>query len=169
MTFFMALTPPERLADAVPTHRTRRGLLEQAIVLKDGFSLPAFLLTGIWLLYKRLWWPLAVFILAWLVAGFALPRLGLHETAIALVQIIIGLFVGHEGHAMIERKLVRNGWQLAGVVEANDIDTAERRFFEQALASSPATPLPMGATAPGQIQRASTTPIIGLFPEATRR
>lgn len=165
MTFYMALTPPDELAISA---QADRDTLEKAVILKDGFSLPAFLLTGVWLLYKRLWWPFAAFVIVWLLAGYGLPKLGLPQQAIGFVQLVIGLFLGHEGHAMLERKLVANGWTLAGVVEARDMDEAERRFFEQAMAGGPSPPL---ASAPQPLFAATRTgsPIIGLFPETRTR
>lgn len=165
MTFYMALTPPE---DRAPVGQHDGEALEKAVILKDGFSLPAFLLTGLWLLYKRLWWPLAAFVAVWLAAAYGLPKLGLPQQAIGLVQLVISLFLGHEGHAMLERKLVANGWTLAGVVEARDMDSAERRFFELAMAGTLPAPAPAAAPAPHFAARASN-PIIGLFPEARAR
>ena len=164
MTFYMALTPPDALA---PVAQTDHDALEKAVILKDGFSFPAFLLTGVWLLYKRLWWPFALFAAIWLAAAWGLPKLGLPQQAIALVQLVISLFLGHEGHAMLERKLVADGWRLAGVVEARDMDEAERRFFEQALDAAPAAiPLP---PAPRPVPALAQQAVIGLFPEPRPR
>lgn len=168
MTFYMALTPPGH--GQAPAQQQAQ-TLEKTVILKDGFSFPAFLLTGLWLLYKRLWWAFALFVLCWLCVAYGLPKLGLPKEAIGFVQLIVGLFLGHEGHAMVERKLVRDGWRLAGVVEARDMDAAERRFFELALAGQPA-PLAVAQAAPAQHFVAGTaggTPIIGLFPEPRGR
>lgn len=162
MTFYMALTPPESDDPA------GNGGLEQAVILKDGFSLPAFLFTGLWLLYKRLWWTFALFVLLGAAAAYGLPRLGLPEAAIGLVQLVTGLFLGHEGHALLERKLVKKGWRLAGVVEARDMDAAERRFFELALADT-AVAGPPPAVPQRFAHPSSPNPIIGLFPQALTR
>jgi hypothetical protein len=164
MTFYMALTPPDELA---PVGQTDHDVLEKAVILKDGFSFPAFLLTGVWLLYKRLWWPFALFVAVWVAAAWGLPKLGLPQFAIAWVQVVIGLFLGHEGHALLERKLVNNGWTLEGVIEARDMDAAERRFFELALQDAPLTAPP---AAPQRFFAATAgSPIIGLFPQAVTR
>ena len=165
MTFYMALTPPDALA---PAGLDAFEPLEKAVILKDGFSFPAFLLTGVWLLYKRLWWPFALFAAIWLAVAWGLPKLGLPQQAIALVQLVIGLFLGHEGHAMLERKLVRKGWTLEGVVEARDMDAAERRFFELALKDSP-LPFRSEAAPPRFFAATGGNPIIGLFPQAVTR
>jgi hypothetical protein len=109
-----------------------------------------------------------LFVAIWLAAAWGLPKLGLPQAAIALVQLVIGLFLGHEGHAMLERKLVANGWTLEGVIEARDMDAAERRFFELALQDAPpAAPTP---SAPQRFFAGTAgNPIIGLFPQAMTR
>ncbi|MGL4976242.1 MAG: DUF2628 domain-containing protein [Bosea sp. (in: a-proteobacteria)] len=164
MPFFMVMTPP-------PHGGTARDTVEQARIIKDGFSLAAFLLTGLWLLSQRMWLWFAIFAVVW--GGFAVggPWLGLHPTAIGGISLMTGLFLGHEGNALLMRKLESSGWKFEGMVEARNQEEAERRYCERALAALPA-PLPLPPAAPaGQRYVAATArgPIIGLFPEAGTR
>ncbi len=58
MAFYAVLTPP----------RDAKGGLdqaEQAVFVKDGFNIYAFLFTGLWLLAKRLWLAFFVFLILW--------------------------------------------------------------------------------------------------------
>ena len=66
------------------------------------------------------------------------------------------------------RKLARQGWRLADVVEARDLPEAERRYFERAL-SGVAAPPRREVAAPPRAPSAAPVPIIGLFPEASGR
>lgn len=171
MAFWTVLTPPAAaMAGASLADARGRVALEEAVLLKDGFSLPAFIFTGFWLLAKRLWLALAVFVALWAAIGFGGRWLGLDPLALALAQGLIGLFLGLEGHALIERKLVRKGFSVAGVVEARDEDAAERRFFELAEANGATGLAPSaGAVASPAAPRASAQPVVlGLFPDATR-
>jgi hypothetical protein len=171
MAFWTVLTPPQaRMAGLSPPDARSRAALEEAVLLKDGFSLPAFIFTGFWLLAKRLWLALAVFVALWAAIGLGGRWLGLDPLALAVAQGLIGLFLGLEGHALIERKLVRQGYSVAGVVEARDEDAAERRFFELAEANAATGPAPSAAVAAGPAApRAPAPPVVlGLFPDATR-
>ncbi len=85
-----------------------------------------------------------------------------------MAQALIGLFLALEGSALIERKLARKGWTLAGVVEGHRLDDIERRFFEQAT-SAPPTPAPTQAAAPAYPAPQSPPEVVGLFPDPHRR
>src|SRR6266852_1443483 len=62
----------------------------------------------------------------------------------------------------------REGWRECGVVIADDLDMAERRFFDNRAALRPAAK-PAAMLSPGQLPTAKVGPshpdIIGLFPE----
>jgi hypothetical protein len=169
MAFHTVLTPP-------PSVATGRDALEKTLFLKDGFVVTAFLFTGLWLLAKRLWLAFAVFALVY--AGvIALGRVvGVNPLAIGVAQLLIGLYLGLEGHALLERKLVRKGWRVAGVVEGRDRDQMERRFFETVQLQAAPSVAPVAAHMAAPVAAVSTpsapggpTPILGLFPDAARR
>ncbi len=168
MAFYTVLTPPAEPGD------TAIAQMEQTVFLKDGFVIFAFVFTGLWLLSKRLWLPFAIFLGVWAMLGFGGRAIGIHPMGLAAAQALIGLFLGLEGQSLIERKLVRKGWRVAGVVEGKDTDTVERRFFEFGGLSSasvthasvthalpPATNAGPRAMAPGDV--------LGLFPDAQGR
>jgi len=156
----MVLTPPQA--------ETRRGEeIEQARLIPESFSWGAFLLTGLWLLGRRLWLMTLLFVLVWAALIYLRSRFGLHPSALSLIYWSIALFLGVEGNNLVVRKLARKGWRVADVVEARSLPEAERRYFERALAGVAAPPR-AGPTAP--VARPSgPLPIIGLFPEARGR
>jgi hypothetical protein len=163
MAIFTVLTPPAGDSDA-------RERADRTLFLKDGFVLSAFLFTGLWLLAKRLWLALAVFVALWAAIGFGGRAVGVHPLGLLLAQVLIGLYLGLEGHALIERKLLRKGWRVVGVVEGKEIEQVERRFFEQAGALEAGD---AAATAPGRPRAAQATApaygVIGLFPDSQGR
>lgn len=160
MAFYQVLIPP-------PGAGGLREEVEQARVLPESFTVAAFVFGGLWLLYKRLWLAAVLYALVWGGLVYAQQRVGFAIGAVMLSQIALGLFLGLEGQNLIARKLLRKGWRLVDVIEAPDLSSAERRFFERALpAGAPPrvaeTPAP-GRFAPGPV------PVIGLFPEARGR
>jgi hypothetical protein len=161
MAFYTVMIPP-------PGSGGSRDEIEQARLLPERFSWSAFLLTGLWLLGKRLWLASFVFVLIWGALIYAQNRFGLAGGAVLLAQVAIALFCGLEGQNLIARKLARQGWRLADVVEARDLSEAERRYFERALANETA-PLRLAAPMPVRQQPVGPAPIIGLFPEARGR
>lgn len=169
MAFYTVLTPPPKRGGEIRSGGPSEAM-EQAVFLKDGFAVYAFLFTGLWLLAKRLWLAFLVFLLLWgglLLAG---SQLGFNPLAIGLAQTVIGLYLGLEGNALVEGKLIRKGWTLAGVVEGKQLDTIERRFFEQAglePARAP-VPAPSGTSMTAYPQAGAGPAVVGLFPDPPR-
>jgi hypothetical protein len=158
MAFHTVLVPP------VDQGLSAADRMAKTMFLKDGFVIGAFVFTGLWLLAKRLWLAAFLFGLAWLAIGFGGQALGIHPMGLLVAQALIGWFLGLEGHALLERKLTRQGWTVAGVVEGKDIDQVERRFFET-QAEDAAAPGPIEA--PRRDLRSLAQPgVLGLFPDA---
>jgi hypothetical protein len=153
----------------VPPGGSPRAALEQAVFIRDGFHIGAFVFSGLWLLAKRLWLAFALFAVLWGVIAVGGRWIGFNPTALALAQVIIALYLGFEAPAIQERTLLRRGWRHAGMVEGKELDLVQRRFFEDALASAPASPAPasnpmpfVAPTAP----RDGAAGVLGMFPDA---
>ncbi|PZN98207.1 MAG: DUF2628 domain-containing protein [Hyphomicrobiales bacterium] len=160
MAFYTVMIPP-------PGSGGARDEIEQARLQPETFTWPAFIFGGLWLLGKRLWLATLVYAVLWGALFYARNQLGLTSGALLLCHWSIAIFLGLEGQNLIGRKLARQGWRLADVVEARDLPEAERRYFERALASE-AMP-PRVSLPPARPQPAGPVPIIGLFPEARGR
>lgn len=136
----------------------------------DRVSVLALIFPFIWLLWHRLWFWLAVYLLV----AFFLSTLGTTNLAIlgAALTFLPGLYVYLEGPNMIAGKLEYQGWQLAGLVEAANEDAAAARWLERMgttpQAASPArtseTPVPP-ASANWRPASATDRPEFGLFAE----
>jgi len=138
------------------------------VFVREGFAFWAFLLAPLWLVVKRLWLALLIYgvVMALLVVGMRLAGIaaGPRFIVIALVSLLFGL----EAATVQRWTLARRKWTQAGVVVADRLDEAERRFFagwvERTPRTAPAAPAPPSA-APSL--RAAPPPSypIGVFPE----
>jgi hypothetical protein len=137
--------------------------LERAEFLKLGFSAAAFVFGPIWLLARRLWRPLALWIVAAALVGFAIAGGALGGNAAFWLYALSALYLGLEGRALQGVALARRGRPLADIVCAADLSTAELGFF----ARRSAQPAPRSAP-PAAFGAPSSAPpeVVGLFPEA---
>jgi hypothetical protein len=162
MAVYTVHQPPPRTAGELPNP-------ERFAFVRDGFYLWAFLLTPLWMLWHRLWLALVIYLVVCGALDAALLRLGASRGLIGLVGVSISLLVGLEGGTLRRRAFGRRGWINVSLVSADDLEDAERRFFEVWVRSQPAR---HGATAvaaaPAVPVRRMMPPgpdVIGLFPE----
>ena len=141
--------------------------------VRDGFSFWAFLLAPLWMLRHRLWLVLIGYVVvvgAIETAGAACPaRRRRRESSSAL---LISLLVGLEAGTLRRFTLSRRGWKNVGVVGGDDLEDAERRFFDawlrrtQSPSSATARADAAGARAAAPMpRRPPASDVIGLFPE----
>jgi hypothetical protein len=161
MPAFAVLEPPER-------HRSARERADGFIFLRDRFSLGAFLFGPLWMIWHWLWIVLIIYLVVVGFIGYGLQVLGISWPVLAFVFGLIQLLIGLEATTLLRWTRFRQGWRDCGVVIADDLEMAERRFFENRTAPRPATG-PVPASTPAQLSAAqveSPSPdIIGLFPE----
>lgn len=110
---------------------------EQPVFVREGFNWMAFLFTGLWTLYQRLWWPTLF------VVGFnaVLMKFGQHllsSESIGIAQLGFQLLVGYLGNDWIRARLKRQGYILADITAADSQPRAEQRYFERYLAATAA-------------------------------
>ena len=135
---------------------------DQVIFLREKFSWMALLFAPLWLLWHRLWLSFVGWLVAvTLIAGIAY-LLDLDPMVTAITLELPSLVVAFEGTELRRRKLLWDGYRDAGVAVGDDLEDAERRFFENWAAQREVRPenaltMPVLAT-PGRS-------VIGLFPE----
>ena len=142
--------------------------LERAVLVKDGFHWTALVFPLLWLLFNRLWWAFLAFVVITMAVVFLGRAAGLSETAIATLDLLIGLFVAISASDLKAWGLGRRGYAIADVVTGSSTDDAERRFFDRWLSRTAAAPgaRPAGQT-PGQGYASRPQPqVLGLFPDA---
>ena len=161
MPAFAVSEPPEN-------HLRASEHADRIIFLRERFSLGAFLFGPLWMIWQRLWIVLVIYLVVVGFIEYGLQVVGMGWLVLAFVFGLIQLLIGLEATTLLRWTRVRHGWRDCGVVIADDLEMAERRFFENRTALRPATgPIPMST--PAQLSAAQVEPsspdIIGLFPE----
>lgn len=136
---------------------------ERVVFLREKFSWPAFVLGPLWLLWNRLWLGLAFWLAAVALIGAAVTALKLESFVAALFLAVPSLILALEATLLQQQKLVANGFREAGVVIAEDIEGAERRFFDRWFASEGTKPLPSPSLPP--LPQLAASRVIGFFPD----
>jgi Protein of unknown function (DUF2628) len=153
MAAFAVFEPPVRAGRPAADHA------ERFVFLRERFNWAAFLFGPLWMIWRRLWLVLIIYLVVLGLVEFGLRRLGIASQARFTVYFLIALLVGIEAVSMRRWTLLRRGWRDRGIVIADDLEMAERRFFDSWSAES-ATPPPPPPYAP-----VSSAGVIGLFPE----
>ena len=150
-------------AHCSPDFRRSSEALEQARIYRVGFVWPALVFGPLWLIARRLWRPLALWIVIAALVGAAAAQGLLNPGAAFWLYGLAALYLGFEGRALEAAALTRRGRPLADIVSAADASGAERAFFSRAIDLSDVAP-----PAPSRGGPAPKAPhaVIGLFPEA---
>ena len=160
MPAFAVSEPPEN-------HLRASEHADRIIFLRERFSLGAFLFGPLWMIWKRQWIVLIIYLVVVGFIEYGLQVVGMGWLVLAFVFGLIQLLIGLEATTLLRWTRVRHGWRDCGVVIADDLEMAERRFFES-RAARPA-PGPVPRSTPAQLSAAQVEPsspdIIGLFPE----
>jgi hypothetical protein len=154
---------------------------DKFVFVRDGFHFWAAAATVIWLLWHRLWLVLIGWIALTLAINFGLGALGASRGTILTVDFLVAILMGFEAASLRRWTLSRRKWRQVDIVVADDIEAAERRFFDRWTArqrglSNDQSAVDRGGppptrNVPGQPFSKAPPPlpqggIIGLFPEA---
>ena len=168
MTLYTVNAPPAGSAGAAPDPGS-------LVFVKEGFSWPALLIPELWLIFRRMWLVLVLYVAVALLLVELAARLG---DALPISVVILARFLfALEANGLRRWTLERNGYALLAVVEGRGRDEAERRFFsewmgEVAAANPPAPPVspapPTPVAAAPRAEPWKPTPenggVVGLFP-----
>jgi hypothetical protein len=143
--------------------------------VRDGFSWGAFFLGPLWMIWRRLWLVLIGYVVIVAALTVALAKLPFGTAGLGIIPLLIALLLGLEGSSLRRWTLRRRGWSDLGIVVGEDIEAAERRFFEAWVAGAPdprvpasastPPPLPGPASAAYRMPSGSKPEVIGLFPD----
>ena len=164
MPTFTVHAPPRRQGEAPATP-------ERFVFVRDGFHGWAFLLAPIWLIARRLWLALLIYVVVTAAVVAGLAALGSSASAQGAAAFAIALLVGFEASSIRRWTMARRGWATLGFVVGEDRDNAERRFFAQwterpaAAPTAPQSTPPATLTVPVRRGPPTGRDVIGLFPE----
>jgi Protein of unknown function (DUF2628) len=155
MPAFAVFEPPMRAGGRAANHTDR------FVFLRERFSWAAFLFGPLWMIWRRLWLVLIIYLIVLGLIELGLQRLGIASQVRFAVYFLVALLVGFEAASMRRWTLLRRSWRDCGIVIADDLEMAERRFFDSWSADR-AVPPPPPPYAPASGTGAG---VIGLFPE----
>ncbi|MFL9828454.1 DUF2628 domain-containing protein [Rhodoplanes sp. SY1] len=156
MAVYAVLEPPAR-PDGQPADPVR------VRFVRDGFSWGAFLFGPLWMIRHRMWLVLVCWGLVMVGFGIAHTALGVPGGARLAVAVLIALLVGLESATLRRWTLLRGGWREAGIVVADDLETAEQRYFAR-RADAAADLDRAWSDAPAPRLRPAGRGVLGLFP-----
>jgi hypothetical protein len=107
----------------------RRDAGPDLILVKEGFSWPAFFFSVLWALWHRMWLTALLIFAAEVALGALADRLALSPAAEFAVSLGILLFVGFEANDWRRRSLMRRGFDPGVPICASSLDEAEFRFL----------------------------------------
>ncbi len=100
------------------------------VLVKEGFSWPAFLFTGFWALWKRMWLGAAILFAVTFGAALVAAALGVGAEARPAVSLGVGALVGYSANDLLRWTLARRGYAEVAVVGGAREDDALRRYLD---------------------------------------
>lgn len=108
------------------------GLADDAVLVKQGFSWPAFLVPLFWLVWKRMWIVLALYLAVEMgLAAVTYTELA-SQGAVAAASLAVNLILGFQGNDLYRWTLERRRYREQAVVAGRDLAAAEHRYFSVA-------------------------------------
>ena len=107
--------------------------LDSVILVREGFSWLAALLTLFWMLYNRVWIA-AVAILAYNVAIALIQEWAIiSDDVVVVLNSIALIIIGYYANDWYRWALARRGYVLTDIVSASNEEQAEQRFYDHYL------------------------------------
>jgi len=169
VTVYSVYEPPAKAPEVL----TRA---EALAFVKEGFSWPALLVPGLWLLFQRMWLELVLFVVLFVVLGWLLGQSDQGKALLSWISLGIVVLFAAEANDLRRAALERRGWRQIGVAMGQGLDAAELSFFRSWLPeqerSSRDRPVASRQTealrqteAPPRKTSGESEEVIGLFPQ----
>ena len=148
MSIYTVHEPPLKAGESTPDP-------DRFVFVRDGFSFWAFLLAPLWMLRHRLWLVFVGYVIVAVALQVGLRLIGASSGVIITVSFLLALLVGFEAATLRRFTLSRRRWSNVGVVVGDDLESAERRFFDTWVDKSWTDPSAANASAAGGGSRRS--------------
>src|SRR5258705_3461674 len=123
--------------------------------VRDGFSFSAFVFGPLWMLWHRMWLGLLGYIGVSVALELLLSLLGTTAAPRLVAGFLLAILVGIESATLRRFTLGRRRWTNLGVIVADDLEAAERRFFDVWVKSGGAAPRATSESPSPQLQPAA--------------
>jgi hypothetical protein len=105
--------------------------LEEAVFIKSGFSLPAFLFGILWVLYHKLWKVAGVLILIQIALTLLYKSSHIQEMTYVIISNLVLVYLAFDASDIQENDLSAKSYILQSIVSAPNLDQAKINFFEE--------------------------------------
>jgi Protein of unknown function (DUF2628) len=109
-----------------------------AAFVRQSFNWKAFFFGPAWLAAHRLWLGLALWFAAYFLTAAA--AMALSAGTVILIALAVQILLGLEANRLYETKLERQGYHVAEIIAAPELDAAAAAFYRQTQATQ--GPLP---------------------------
>jgi Protein of unknown function (DUF2628) len=165
MSVYTVYEPPLKAHESVPNP-------ERIVFVRDGFSFWAFLLAPLWMLRYRLWLAFIGYVIVAVALLVGLRLIGASATVTTIAVALLSLLVAFEAATLRRFTLSRRGWRNVGIVVGDDLESAERRFFDawvgKAWIDRPSGNAELRTSSPAvgvPVSRRTASEVVGLFPQ----
>jgi hypothetical protein len=138
------------------------------VFVKDGFCWPCLVIPEIWMIFRRLWLVLIIYLV---VVGIVLAlRAVIGGPLPGLFLVLAHFYFALEANAFRVWTLRRRGYRLVGVAAGRRVEEAEIRFFHELefprrdLRQPPPDRLRSAVAGPVRGPSAESGEVVGLFP-----
>lgn len=100
------------------------------VLIKEGFSWPAFFFSLPWALWNRLWLAAVLVVLLAVALDTSLMFAGFGDIVRGAAGLGFSAIVGYLANDWRRARLARRGIRMAGIVAASGADMALRRWFD---------------------------------------
>jgi Protein of unknown function (DUF2628) len=166
VTVYSVYEPPDKAPEVLVR-------AEALAFVKEGFSWPALLVPGLWLLFQRMWLEFVLFVVLFVVLGWLLGQSDQGKALFSWISLGIVVLFAAEANDLRRAALERRGWREVGVAIGQSREAAEVSFFRSWLPeqerSSRERPLAPDARrqteVPPRKPGGESEEVIGLFPQ----
>jgi hypothetical protein len=138
---------------------------ERFVFVRDGFSFWALVFGPLWMLRHRMWLVLLGYVLLVTLLGWALRQANAPIAVGFLINTLLSLLIALEASTLRRFTLARMGFTNVGIVVGDDLDLAERRFFDAWIKKSGRSGAAASGLPPKLRMPDAPSPVLGLFPE----
>lgn len=122
MALYTIHEPPTESGDAASR-------AEDVTFVREGFAWLAVILGPLWLIWHRLWWPLAGWLLGLVAVCAVLSVLGVSDQAIGWMPLLSVLLLGAMGNELLRRQLEHRGFTEVATIAGDSLADCEARYF----------------------------------------
>ena len=164
VTLYSVYEPPSEAQDL-------KDRADSLVFVKEGFSWPALFIPGLWLIYRRMWLELVLFLGLFLVLGWVFGPSDAGKAMFGWLSLALVVLFAFEANDLRRAALERRGYKQMGTAIGAGRDDAELAFFRTWLPreergrpreAPPERPGNAGIPAPKTSGEAEG--VIGLFP-----